>query len=493
MNGAAAAREPETGSAGPAEVSSTSFGAANVYVHTTRSVLGGGLPRQSLYMFIDFVMVLACSTVVFSFRFDHFFPFAPYSGFFLLYSALVVLFCISQDLYRTPREMPAIKESVLVAKAVVFATAVLVVFIFTSGNKDISRFVIVSSGAMNIVALSGWRYAKRRYVARRVCKGLGTRRVLIIGSNNAAKDLAACFERNVQLGYVFCGFLDTHPNGNGRMLGSVGEFRQIALSTFADEVFVTAPTDRELVKQIFIEAKRLHLNLNIVPDLYDDLGRHAPIRSLMGFPVIALSGRTLPIVGLAVKRLLDIVLSIGGLIVCAPILFASAVWIRLDSPGPICYSAPRVGKKGRQFPCHKLRTMTVHADQEKDQMRKNNERQGPFFKMQSDPRITKSGRWLRRYSVDELPQLLNVLFGDMSLVGPRPHPVDDFERYSFEDFRRLEVKPGMTGLWQTEARLDPAFETSMALDLQYMENWSLWLDLRILFKTLPVVFRGQGQ
>lgn len=493
MSGAAAARGPETGSSGSAEMSSTSFGAANPNLYTTRSVLGGGLPRQSLYMLIDFVMVLACSTVVFSFRFEHFFPYAPYSGFFLLYSALVVLFCISQDLYRTPREMPAIKESVLVAKAVVFATAVLVVFIFTSGNKDISRFVIVSSGAMNIVALSGWRYAKRRYVARRVCKGLGTRRALIIGSNNAAKDLAACFERNVQLGYVFCGFLDIHPNGNGRMLGSVGEFRQIALSTFADEVFVTAPTDRELVKQIFIEAKRLHLNLNIVPDLYDDLGRHAPIRSLMGFPVITLTGRVLPIVGLAVKRALDIIGSLTGIIVCMPILLAVAMWIRLDSPGPILYSAPRIGKKGRKFPCHKLRTMVAQADQQKDKIRKANERHGPFFKMQCDPRVTKSGRWLRKYSIDELPQLLNVLLGDMSLVGPRPHPVDDFERYSFEDLRRLEVKPGVTGLWQTEARLNPAFEASMALDLQYIENWSLWLDLRILFRTVPVVIKGQGQ
>jgi lipopolysaccharide/colanic/teichoic acid biosynthesis glycosyltransferase len=137
--------------------------------------------------------------------------------------------------------------------------------------------------------------------------------------------------------------------------------------------------------------------------------------------------------------------------------------------------------------------MTVQADQQKDKMRENNERRGPFFKMQSDPRVTKSGRWLRKYSVDELPQLLNVLLGDMSLVGPRPHPVDDFERYSFEDLRRLEVKPGVTGLWQTEARLDPAFETSMALDLQYIENWNLWLDVRILFKTLPAVIRGQGQ
>ena len=132
--------------------------------------------------------------------------------------------------------------------------------------------------------------------------------------------------------------------------------------------------------------------------------------------------------------------------------------------------------------------MVDGADQQKKQMRQSNERNGPFFKMQSDPRITRSGRWLRKYSIDELPQLLNVL-----LVGPRPHPVDDCERYSFEDFRRLEVKPGVTGLWQTEARLNPAFETSMALDLQYIENWSLWLDFQVLLRTIPVVFRGQGQ
>jgi len=113
--------------------------------------------------------------------------------------------------------------------------------------------------------------------------------------------------------------------------------------------------------------------------------------------------------------------------------------------------------------------------------------------MQFDPRITNSGRWLRKYSIDELPQLLNVLVGEMSLVGPRPHPVDDFERYSFEDLRRLEVKPGVTGLWQTEARLNPAFERSMALDLEYIESWNLWLDLQILSKTLPVVLKGQGQ
>ena len=123
-----------------------------------------------------------------------------------------------------------------------------------------------------------------------------------------------------------------------------------------------------------------------------------------------------------------------------------------------------------------------------------NERQGPFFKMEEDPRVaTRCGRWLRKFSIDELPQLLNVLKGDMSLVGPRPHPVDDYERYTIEHLRRLDVKPGLTGLWQVTARRDPSFETNMALDLEYIDNWNLWLDLRIIFKTIPAVFYAEGR
>ena len=152
----------------------------------------------------------------------------------------------------------------------------------------------------------------------------------------------------------------------------------------------------------------------------------------------------------------------------------------------------RVGIKGRRFRCYKLRTMVEEADAQKDVLRKTNERNGPFFKMENDPRVTRCGRLLRKFSIDELPQLLNVLRGEMSLVGPRPHPVDDFERYTIEHLRRLDVKPGVTGLWQVTARRDPSFETNMILDLEYIENWSLRLDLTILLKTIPAVFRAEG-
>jgi lipopolysaccharide/colanic/teichoic acid biosynthesis glycosyltransferase len=139
-----------------------------------------------------------------------------------------------------------------------------------------------------------------------------------------------------------------------------------------------------------------------------------------------------------------------------------------------------------------LRTMVTNADELKDSLRHQNERQGPFFKITDDPRITRSGRILRKYSLDELPQLWNVFKGDMSLVGPRPHPIDDFERYNLEHLRRLDVKPGLTGLWQVTARRDPSFETNLALDIDYIENWSLGLDVRILLRTFPEVLRATG-
>jgi lipopolysaccharide/colanic/teichoic acid biosynthesis glycosyltransferase len=194
----------------------------------------------------------------------------------------------------------------------------------------------------------------------------------------------------------------------------------------------------------------------------------------------------------AIKRIVDLVLGSLLLILAVPIVTLAALWIAFDSPGPIFYSALRAGKKGKKFRCYKLRTMVADADERKEDLRPLNERSGPFFKIENDPRITRSGVWLRKFSIDELPQVINVMRGDMSLVGPRPHPLDDFELYSAQDLRRLDVKPGVTGLWQVTARRDPSFETSMKLDLQYIENWSLTLDAAILLKTLPVIFRGEG-
>jgi exopolysaccharide biosynthesis polyprenyl glycosylphosphotransferase len=399
---------------------------------------------------------------------------------------------MSQHLYRTSRELSALEESFAVFKAIGSATALLVLFIFISGNKEISRLVVASTGVVNVGTFAGWRYAKRNYVLRRARRGEGVSRALIIGAGRLGQVLATWLENNRQLGFAVCGFLDAHPNGDVRVLGAIHDLKKVALEQFVDQLFVTLPAERELVKEIWVEARRLRLNLNVVPDIYDGLGWHAPIRSIGGFPTIELHGQPIPALGLAVKRAIDVFAASVGLIIAAPLLALAALWIRFDSPGPAIYSALRVGRKGVKFRCRKLRTMVVEADVRKEALRSANERNGPFFKMENDPRVTRCGRWLRKYSLDELPQLWSVLRGDMSLVGPRPHPVDDCERYTFEHLRRLDVKPGITGLWQVNARRDPSFDTNMALDLDYIENWNLRLDIQILLKTVPEIFRGSG-
>ena len=468
----------------------------------------GGSARQAAYVAIDIALVILGGGAAFWLRFGFANPFGAgtsvlseislrvsaqaYPGFLVLYAALVVLACMGQDLYGTAREQSAIGESLGVAKAILLATALLVLFIFTSGNKEISGLVVAWAGTVNIATLAGWRYAKRQHVLRRMARGEGLSRVLIVGTGKMGKALAAWFGENRELGFQVCGFLDAHPNGDASVLGSVHDLRRVALAQFVDQLFITLPADRELVKEVFLEARRLRLNLNVVPDLYDGLGWRAPVQSIGGFPVIELHGQPIPALGQAVKRAMDFLGASLGLVLTFPILAFAALWIRLDSPGPVFYSALRVGKKGRKFRCHKLRTMVAEAEAQKEKLRGVNERNGPFFKIENDPRITRCGHWLRKYSIDELPQLVNVLAGEMSLVGPRPHPVDDFERYSVEHLRRLDVKPGVTGLWQVTARNDPSFEATMRHDLKYIEDWSLRLDLAVLLRTIPAVFRAEG-
>jgi exopolysaccharide biosynthesis polyprenyl glycosylphosphotransferase len=229
-----------------------------------------------------------------------------------------------------------------------------------------------------------------------------------------------------------------------------------------------------------------------VPDLYDGLAWNAPVEYIGQFPTIPLHRRDFPIGSFLMKRMLDIVLSSLALFVLSPIMLVIAIAVRLGSPGPIFYRAARIGRKGRTFCCFKFRTMVVNADKLKADLEHMNEREGVLFKIVNDPRITRVGRVLRKYSLDELPQFYNVLRGDMSLVGPRPPIASEVEQYDLAHLRRLDVLPGITGLWQVEARQDPSFDSYISLDTAYVENWSFWLDLKILARTVGVVFSGTG-
>jgi exopolysaccharide biosynthesis polyprenyl glycosylphosphotransferase len=373
------------------------------------------------------------------------------------------------------------------------ATALLTAFLYLVGDDSISRLVIGFGGLMNVTTLAAWRIWKRQLIEQRVAKGIGARNVLIVGAGRVGQALACYLDQNKHLGYVVKGFLDGNHHGDPRMLGRIEDLCNIARGHYADEVFITIPSERALVKQVALAAREQRLEVKVVPDLYDGLGWNAPIRFVGDYPVMELHREPITALGLFAKRLIDIVGSGLALILLFPAYAALALLIRWDSPGPAIYRSRRIGKKGREFTCYKFRTMVANADALKEELRGQNQRNGPFFKMAADPRITRMGRILRKYSLDELPQFWNVLKGDMSLVGPRPHPLDDYQRYSLEHRRRLDVKPGITGLWQVTARRDPSFETNMALDLQYIERWTLGLDFLILLRTAAVVLRGNGQ
>lgn len=320
------------------------------------------------------------------------------------------------------------------------------------------------------------------------------RNVLIVGSGAAGRDVAAYFQQHPHAGCVVSGFLDDHEPVGGEVLGRVEDLARVARARFVDEIILTAPYERELAWRVIPEARRNRLSVKAIPDLMGLDPKAVALDRWGDLPVLTLHTESVPALALLLKRVADVVLSAVGLLVLAPLLAAIAAAIRLDSPGPIFYRARRAGKKGRAFPCYKFRTMVVNADAEKARLRTHNEREGPTFKMAHDPRVTYLGRFLRRYSLDEFPQLWNVLRGEMSLVGPRPHPLDDFERYAVEHLRRLDVTPGITGLWQVNARRDPSFQRGMALDVEYIEHWSLWLDLRILCQTLSVLLlQGNGE
>jgi exopolysaccharide biosynthesis polyprenyl glycosylphosphotransferase len=319
------------------------------------------------------------------------------------------------------------------------------------------------------------------------------RNVLIVGAGVMGRRIARFINQNPKHLRKFCGFLDdTLPSGNG-VIGRVEDLGRLARKEFVDELILAAPTNTSLARHIVDEARRLHLDVQIVPDLFGCSPVRHKIERVGEFPLICLHEERVPTLGLLFKRLIDFVGASVALLLLSPLFCFIGALIKLDSEGSVFYCAPRAGRKGKLFRCYKFRTMVRNADALKAQLRVSNERAGPFFKISADPRITRVGQLLRRYSLDELPQLWNVVKGEMSLVGPRPHPVDDVAGYQIEHLARLDVTPGLTGLWQVVARRDPSFHRGMALDREYIRRWGLGLDLRILLRTVRAVMQGSGQ
>jgi exopolysaccharide biosynthesis polyprenyl glycosylphosphotransferase len=407
----------------------------------------------------------------------------------MLHAALITLLGQCAGLYVAGASVP--RQGRMLGKAIFWATALLWISCKLQGSPMSLGVAFFGAGALNFAALFAWRWQ----VLRRERRGVGKsamRNVLIVGSGPVGRRVASYVQTHPEEGRAICGFLDDEvPLGDG-VIGRVSNLARLARTGFVDEVMLAAPHDREQALRVLHEARRLRLDVEMVPDLFGCSSAGFEVGCVGDLPLICLHEERSPSVGLLVKRCVDLVGASLALAALAPLLAVIALVIKLDSRGRVLYTAQRAGRKGRLFQCHKFRTMVSNADGLKTSLRAENQRSGPFFKLAEDPRITRVGRFLRRYSLDELPQLWNVLRGEMSLVGPRPHPLDDVAAYGVEHLARLDVTPGITGLWQVTARRDPSFQRSIELDREYIGSWSLGLDAQILLKTVVAVARGSG-
>jgi len=417
-----------------------------------------------------------------------------YLGWFCV---VLVLITRSFGLYGPIQNRSGLHELRMTVQATLTAGLLLCGALYLRQGIDVSRAVVVLLIAITAVLLCIRRAIWRKMEYSRYLQGLETRNVLIVGAGRVAHALRNHLESLRHLGFRFKGFVALTEreaeSGDADVIGDVRNTLQLARSLFVDEIFFSVPADKKLVIGLVEEARALGIDVRVVPDLYDGLAWNAPVEYIGQFPTIPLHRRDFPMGSYLMKRTLDIAISLTALIGALPAMVLIGLSTKLDGTnGPIFYKAARIGRKGRTFNCYKFRTMVPNAHHMQADLAHMNERKSVLFKIVNDPRITKVGRILRKYSLDELPQFYNVLRGDMSLVGPRPPVASEVEQYDLAHLRRLDVLPGITGLWQVEARQDPSFDSYISLDTAYVENWSFWLDLKILARTVGVVFSGTG-
>jgi exopolysaccharide biosynthesis polyprenyl glycosylphosphotransferase len=493
-----------------ASVSSSPEWAGGVAATSTRSSRG----TAKLWMILDGITVLGAAILSTLYEF-HTGPMAGAKGFWqgtLIYGRsmgiLLALLCgfttalivISRrlHLYSPTRLASFLHEQRVSVQACFTAGLLLTGTLYLVHAEDIPRSIVLSTVGLVTVSLSLRRLVYRMLLYRRFDRGVGTRNVLIVGTGPEAHALRHHLESIRHLGYTFKGFIDfpgassRFTTTSGDVVGTLDTLFQLTRKQFVDEIFFSTPCERGIVQGVLDQARVQGVDLRVVPDLYDGLAWDSPIEYIGQFPTIPLHCGQVPEIGLLVKRVLDLVLSILILTVLSPVLLAIAIAVKLDSRGPILYFSERIGKRGRVFRCTKFRTMVRDADKRRADVMHMNERDGVLFKISNDPRITKLGRFLRKYSLDELPQFFDVLRGDMSIVGPRPPLASEVREYKLSHLRRLDVTPGITGLWQVQARQDPSFDSYISLDVTYIENWSIWLDLKILARTVGVVLAGTG-
>ncbi|OQX52787.1 MAG: hypothetical protein B5M48_04735 [Candidatus Omnitrophica bacterium 4484_213] len=421
--------------------------------------------------------------------------FPLHSFVFLFWGIIAILILNNYNLYTTDREMSIPREIMLVFKSVLFSSIPTASAVFFFKIVIFSRLIFGQAAILMFITLSLWRAIKRLLVRYLISHGYNNFNALIIGAGKIGKVLADEISKSSYLGLRVVGFLDDHKQGciNGyKILGRISDLERIVRQKFVDEVLITIPGERKKIVEVINQSKPLNISVKVVPDQFDSSVNVLKNYHIGFVPLLEYSVKEIHGTELLAKRISDITLSALGLLFLSPLFALLAILIKLDSKGSVFYVSKRIGKKGKPFDFYKFRTMVVDAEKMLAQLRDKNETDGPIFKMKNDPRITRIGRFLRRYSLDELPQLWNVLKGNMSIVGPRPPIPQEVKNYKEGQLKRLEIKPGITGLWQIRGRSDASFHRLIRWDIWYIRNWSLWLDLKIILKTIPAVLKGKG-
>ncbi len=434
-------------------------------------------------------------------RYDSLAPLSWYVGVVassaLIWSFLLVWF----RLYTSYRTKSRWTETLAMLKVCFFGTLAVSALTFALKLGFVSRILIVTFGATAFVLLSMERVVIRMATRLVRLRGYNWRNVLIIGTSSRAREVAALVEEQRHWGLRLLGFVPEKSTGcpprsfEYPVVGTIDEMPEILRSRVVDEViFAVSRRKLEKMEGLFLLCEELGIQAHVaVTFFFPHMIAKVHVDDLHGIPLLTFTTTPQNEFLLALKRCVDVLVSLVMLAVLAPLLLAIALAIKVGSPGPVLFRQQRVGLNGRQFTLYKYRSMVPDAEARKQDLLHLNEMSGPVFKMKDDPRLTRVGKFLRRTSFDEFPQLLNVLGGSMSLVGPRPPLPEEVAKYEPWQRRRLSMKPGLTCLWQVSGRNRITdFDRWMELDLRYIDNWSFKLDLLIFFKTIPVVLLGKG-
>jgi exopolysaccharide biosynthesis polyprenyl glycosylphosphotransferase len=412
---------------------------------------------------------------------------------------LMLLTFQMDQVYQYWRGRPWLDQVYRIINATAKSVVVILAITFVFQPLQYSRLLITEAGAIAILLLASARVVQNGIVRRMFARGVGVSRVIIVGVGEVGRTVMRTVVAQPELGYRIVGFVDDNPEkgqtdiGRFRALGALHNLPGLIEEEAVDEVIITLPwMYHRKIMSIVRECERRQVSARIVPDLFQMSLSQVDVNDLGGVPLIGVREVGFERGAQRVKRGMDIVVALVGLTLGAPFLGLIALAIRLDSPGPVIFHQTRVGTGGKLFEVFKFRSMREGAEEELEQLRELNEAEGHLFKIREDPRKTRVGRFLRRTSLDELPQLWNVLRGEMSVVGPRPPTPDEVANYQEWHKRRLDGRPGLTGLWQVSGRSSLNFDETVLLDVYYIENWSLWLDFKILLRTIPTVLFGNG-